>query len=50
MALGTLLSAVAGWFVIRFLLGVIRRIGTLPFVAYRVLLGVVVLGWYFLAR
>ena len=50
MALGTLLSAVAGWFVIRFLLGVILRIGTLPFVAYRVLLGVVVLGWYFLAR
>ncbi|HMN35000.1 MAG TPA: undecaprenyl-diphosphate phosphatase [Chiayiivirga sp.] len=50
MALGTLFSAVSGWFVIRFFLGVIRRIGTAPFVAYRVLLGVAVLGWYFLLR
>ena len=48
MALGMLISAVAGWFVIHFFLGVIRRIGTLPFVAYRVLLGVGVLGWFFL--
>ena len=50
MALGMLISAVAGWFVIHFFLGVIRRIGTLPFVAYRVLLGMGVLGWFFLIR
>jgi len=50
MALGTLISAVAGWFVIRFFLGVIRRIGTAPFVAYRILLGLAVLGWYLLLR
>ncbi len=50
MALGTLISAVSGWFVIRFFLGVIRRIGTAPFVVYRVLLGVAVLGWFFLIR
>ncbi|MCX7557500.1 undecaprenyl-diphosphate phosphatase [Xanthomonadaceae bacterium JHOS43] len=48
MLLGAAIAAVAGWFVIHFFLGVIRRIGTGPFVLYRVLLGVFVLGWYFL--
>lgn len=47
MLLGAAISAVAGWFVIHFFLGVIRRIGTAPFVIYRVLLGVAVLVWYF---
>lgn len=50
MLLGTAISAVAGWFVIRFFLSVIRRIGTAPFVIYRVLLGLAVLGWFFLLR
>ncbi len=47
LLLGAALSAVAGWFVIHLFLGVIRRIGTLPFVLYRVLLGMGVLAWYF---
>lgn len=47
MLLGAAIAAVAGWFVIHFFLGVIRRIGTAPFVIYRVLLGVVVLVWYY---
>lgn len=47
MLLGAAIAAIAGWFVIHFFLGVIRRIGTVPFVIYRVLLGVFVLVWYF---
>ena len=50
MAIGAAIAAVAGWFVIHFFLGVIRRIGTAPFVVYRVLLGLFVFAWYFLAR
>lgn len=50
MLLGAAIAAVAGWFVIHFFLGVIRRIGTAPFAIYRVLLGLAVLAWYFLLR
>lgn len=45
MALGTGIAAVAGLAVIHFFLGVIRRIGVMPFVLYRIALGVFVLLW-----
>ena len=38
-ALGAGLSAVFGWVVIYFFLGLIRRVGVLPFSVYRVILG-----------
>jgi undecaprenyl-diphosphatase len=49
-ALGALISAIAGVVVIHGFLKIIRRIGVMPFVIYRVALGLGVLVWYFLAR
>ena len=48
-ALGALVSGVAGLGVIHLFLGVIRRVGVQPFVIYRVLLGVFIVGWYYTA-
>lgn len=42
--LGALIAAVAGYLVIHGFLGVIRRVGVAPFVAYRVTVGLLVLG------
>ena len=44
LVLGILVSAIAGVGVIHFLLAVLRRLGTAPFVVYRVVLGLVVLA------
>ena len=46
-ALGALISGVAGLGVIHLFLGVIRRVGVKPFVIYRVLLGVLVVFWFY---
>ena len=43
LLLGAAISGIAGVAVIHLLLVVLRRAGTLPFVAYRIVLGVVVL-------
>jgi undecaprenyl-diphosphatase len=45
--LGALISAVAGYAVIAFFLGVLRRIGMLPFLVYRLGLGLLLLAFYF---
>ena len=47
---GAVVAGVAGLIVIHFFLGVIRRIGVWPFVAYRVALGVAILAWLALAE
>lgn len=44
---GTLLSAVVSYFCIHYFLQLIQKLGFLPFVVYRVLLGMVLLGIYF---
>ena len=44
MVLGIVVSAVAGVAVIHFLLAILRRLGTAPFVVYRIALGLVVLA------
>ncbi|HET9485387.1 MAG TPA: undecaprenyl-diphosphate phosphatase [Xanthomonadales bacterium] len=44
MVLGIVVSALAGIAVIHFLLAILRRLGTAPFVVYRLALGVVVLA------
>ena len=46
--LGALISALAGIVVIHGFLKIIRRVGVMPFVLYRVILGSGVLIWYFL--
>jgi undecaprenyl-diphosphatase len=46
--LGIGLSALFGMGCIHLLLGVLRRFGTAPFVAYRLVLGAIVVGLYFL--
>jgi undecaprenyl-diphosphatase len=46
-ALGAAVSGVAGLGVIHLFLGVIRRIGVQPFVLYRLALGALVVGWYY---
>lgn len=46
--LGALISALAGIVVIHGFLKIIRRVGVMPFVLYRVILGTGVLIWYFL--
>ncbi|HRD73356.1 MAG TPA: undecaprenyl-diphosphate phosphatase [Aquimonas sp.] len=48
--LGALISALAGVIVIHGFLKIIRRVGVMPFVIYRVALGVSVLSWYFLTQ
>lgn len=50
LLLGAAISGVAGIAVIHGLLAVLRRVGTLPFVAYRIALGLVVLGLVALQR
>lgn len=45
--LGAAISAVGGYLCIQFFLGMIRRIGVLPFFLYRVALGVVLLVLFF---
>jgi undecaprenyl-diphosphatase len=47
LVLGAGVAAVAGVAVIHFLLKVLRRVGTLPFVLYRIGLGLLVLGLYY---
>jgi undecaprenyl-diphosphatase len=49
-ALGAAVSCVAGLGVIHFFLGVIRRIGVMPFVLYRIALGLGIVLWWFLLR
>jgi undecaprenyl-diphosphatase len=49
-ALGAAISGVAGLGVIHVFLGVIRRMGVQPFVIYRVLLGTLIVLWYFAHR
>ena len=44
LALGITVSALAGIVVIHVFLRILRQIGTLPFVAYRIGLGLLVLG------
>lgn len=47
-ALGALVAAIAGIACIHFLMGFLRRLGLMPFVFYRIALGLVVLGIVFL--
>lgn len=47
MIVGIVISGVAGIAVIHLLLGVVRRVGTWPFVVYRIALGVVILAWFY---
>src|SRR5690606_17242600 len=49
-AVGAAIAAVAGVGVIHLFLRVIRRVGVLPFVVYRVLLGSGILLWWWLFR
>jgi undecaprenyl-diphosphatase len=46
--LGAVISAVAGYGCIHFFLSIIRRLGVMPFFVYRVGLGLVLLGLYFI--
>jgi undecaprenyl-diphosphatase len=48
LGLGALISGVAGIGVIHLLLAVVRRVGTLPFVLYRIALGALILGLLYL--
>ena len=45
---GALLSGIVSYFCIHYFLQLIERLGFVPFVIYRVLLGVVLFGFYFL--
>ena len=47
LALGTLVSAISAWLCVHFFLAFINRIGLMPFVIYRMILGVVLLGFVF---
>ena len=49
LLLGVLLSAISAFFCIHYFLKFINRIGMMPFVIYRLLLGVVLLAVYFLS-
>lgn len=44
MAAGTLLSAMSAYLCIHFFLAFIKRIGMMPFVAYRIILGIILIG------
>jgi undecaprenyl-diphosphatase len=46
MLLGTAISAVSAYLCITLFLQALERIGMLPFVIYRLLLGAVLLGFY----
>lgn len=50
MLLGAGISGVAGVLVIHFLLAVVRRVGTGPFVIYRLAMGAFVIAWYYWHR
>jgi len=45
LGLGTVLSAVSAYFCIKIFIDLIDRIGMLPFVVYRLLLGMILLAW-----
>jgi len=45
MALGVLVSAVTAYLTIVFFIRLLERIGMLPFVVYRLVLGVALLFW-----
>ena len=45
LALGVLISAISAWICIYCFLGIIKRIGLMPFVIYRLLLGFLLL-WF----
>ena len=47
LSLGTLVSAISAWLCVHFFLAFINRIGLMPFVIYRMILGVVLLGFVF---
>lgn len=47
MAIGTIAAAVAGYFCISFLLAFLKKRSLGVFVVYRVVFGLLVLGWYF---
>ena len=47
LSLGTLVSAVSAWVCVHYFLAFINRIGLMPFVIYRMILGVVLLGFVF---
>lgn len=48
LAVGIAVSAVAGIACIHFMLGVLKKLGTAPFVAYRIFLGLAVFAWYWM--
>lgn len=45
LGLGVVLSAVSAYFCIKIFIGLLDRIGMLPFVIYRLLLGMILLAW-----
>ena len=45
MALGVVVSAVTAYLTIVFFIRLLERIGMLPFVVYRLILGVALLAW-----
>ena len=47
LSLGALVSAISAWLCVYFFLAFINRIGLMPFVIYRMILGVVLLGFVF---
>ena len=47
LSLGTLVSAVSAWLCVHFFLAFINRIGLMPFVIYRMVLGVVLMSFVF---
>lgn len=48
LALGTAVSAISAWLCVYYFLAFINRIGLMPFVIYRMVLGVVLMGFVFL--
>ncbi|WP_299728328.1 undecaprenyl-diphosphate phosphatase [uncultured Endozoicomonas sp.] len=48
LAMGTVVSAISAWVCVFCFLSFINRIGLMPFVVYRMILGVVLLGFVFL--
>lgn len=47
LSLGALVSAVSAWLCVHYFLAFINRIGLMPFVIYRMVLGIVLLGFVF---
>ncbi|MCH8157395.1 MAG: undecaprenyl-diphosphate phosphatase [Nitrospinae bacterium] len=46
LGVGLLVSFVVGYFSIKLLLGIVSRLGLLPFIVYRILLGVFILNYF----